>query len=69
MGVMLAKRPWLLGVGGALSGVALGLGYWFVWGCRRCAQDNSPVSVVAFFAVVCAAMAHFWGKDHLRPPT
>ncbi len=58
----------MLAPGGALAGIALGLSYWFVWGCTRCAKGDSPVAIVTSIAVICAAMAHFWGKDHLRPP-
>ncbi|MCA9621109.1 MAG: hypothetical protein KC731_18940 [Myxococcales bacterium] len=66
---MLQKHPRLvLASGGGLFGLLLGLGYWFVWGCRSCAKDNSPVAIVSFFVVVCAVMAARWGRDHIQPP-
>lgn len=51
---------------GAASGLLLGLTYWFAWGCRRCAADESPISIVAFFVVVSAILARVWGRDHIR---
>lgn len=64
---MLRRHPrLLLALIGAAFGLVLGLGYWFAWGCRRCAVDNSPVAIVLFFVVVSATMSVRWGKDHLR---
>ena len=57
----------LWAIGGA-GGLALGLSYWFAWGCRQCAVDNSPVAIVGFFVVVGAVLARSWGPDHLRTP-
>jgi hypothetical protein len=51
---------------GGLFGLLLGLGYWYGWGCTRCAKDDSPVAIVTFFVVVSAGMALAWGRDHLR---
>lgn len=65
----IARRPRLgLGLSGGVFGLLLGLGYWFLWGCTRCAKDNSPYAVVAFFVVCGAGMALSWGRDHLPPP-
>lgn len=65
----LRRHPKLsLAVGGGALGLAGGLTYWFAWGCTRCAKDNSPYAVVAFFVLCGAAMAVTWGKDHLAPP-
>jgi len=67
MTTMSRRHPRLfLAAVGALFGLVLGLGYWFVWGCRRCAKDNSPVAIVLFFVVVSAIMSLRWGKDHLE---
>lgn len=59
---------WMLPLGGALAGLVLGVSYWFAWGCRACAENNSPFGIVAFFVVTTAVMTTVWGKDHVRPP-
>ncbi len=64
---MLARRQRLFLWGlGAVSGLALGLTYWYAWGCRRCAEGNHPVAIVGFFVVVGAVLARAWGPDHLK---
>jgi hypothetical protein len=65
---VLARRQRLtLWAIGAIGGLVLGLGYWYAWGCRRCAQDNEPVAIVGFFVVVGAILARAWGPDHFHP--
>ncbi|MEM1031272.1 MAG: hypothetical protein AAF928_19875 [Myxococcota bacterium] len=66
---MLRAYPRLmLALGGGAAGVGLGLTYWFAWGCRRCAAGERPIRLVAFFAIVSAAMAVRWGRDHFDAP-
>ena len=61
-------QRWVLPLAGALAGLLLGLSYWFAWGCRNCAKDNSPYGIVGLFVVTTALMTAMWGKDHLRSP-
>ena len=56
---------WFLPLIGSGGGLFFGLTYWFAWGCRNCAKDNSPYGIVAFSVVCGAVMAHYWGKDHI----
>ncbi len=66
---MLRKHHrWMLPLGGAFVGLLFGLTYWFAWGCRSCAKDNSPYAIIAFFVVTSAVMAASWGKDHIQTP-
>jgi hypothetical protein len=66
----MTKRPWMtLWAVGAGFGLIFGLTYWYAWGCRNCAKDNSPVALIAFCVVVGVGMAHYWGRDHLRRPS
>lgn len=53
-------RTKLLAVG-AVGGLVFGLTYWYAWGCRTCAKDNSPIALIAFCTVVGAGMARVWG--------
>ncbi len=65
---MLTKRPLLsLWLVGGVIGLVFGLTYWFAWGCRNCASQNSVYGIVGFCVLVGGAMARTWGPDHLRP--
>jgi hypothetical protein len=67
---MFDERPllllWLIGGG---AGLVFGLSYWFAWGCRNCASQNSALGIVGFCVVVGGLMARWWGIDHLRRPS
>jgi hypothetical protein len=55
----------LTGVG-AGAGLAAGLSWWLLWGCRACAAGSQPWSQLAFSALVGVVLANAWGMDHLR---
>ncbi len=64
---LLARRPLLaLWAIGTVAGLVFGLGYFYVWGCRKCAKNASPVSIALVCGGLGGAMAGTWGKDHLR---
>jgi len=59
-------KLWVIG---ALGGLGIGLSYWYGWGCRNCAKDNSQLAVVGVCVLLGIGMAHFWGPDHHRAPS
>jgi hypothetical protein len=52
-----------IGVG---LGLALGAGWWLVWGCRVCDPGGDPLAPLAMAAVVGAVLGAWLGGD--RPP-
>lgn len=51
------RRAALIGLlSGAVGGLLFGVGYWFLWGCTRCAKDQSPYAVLGFCVLVGAVM-------------
>lgn len=61
------ERFMLSSVGGA-AGLAVGVLWYYAWGCRHCAAGNTVVQVIAFSLLVGVVLGNLWGKDHLRRP-
>ncbi|MFO0550638.1 MAG: hypothetical protein U0271_19750 [Polyangiaceae bacterium] len=51
---------------GLMFGLVVGLTYWFVWGCDRCARGMHPAAVLAIFVVPSIFMFDVWFADHAR---